>query len=64
MAIKFMTEEWIKALMEEVNNSRGYREAARSWEGDFYFIIEPGDTGAESVIYYMEIGRASCRERV
>ncbi len=40
MAIKFLTEEWIKALMEEVNKSREYREAARSWEGDFYFIME------------------------
>jgi putative sterol carrier protein len=61
MAIKFMTEEWIKALMEEVNSSQGYREAARSWEGDFYFIVEPGNSGGDGVIYYMDLWHGECR---
>jgi putative sterol carrier protein len=61
MSIKFLTEEWIKALMQEVNSSREYREAARSWEGDFYFIIEPSGPGGEDVIYYMDLWHGECR---
>lgn len=41
--IKFATDEWIKALMEVINKSEAYAQAARNWEGDFYFIVEPGD---------------------
>jgi hypothetical protein len=31
MAFKFLSEEWIKALMQELNSSEAYREAARNW---------------------------------
>jgi hypothetical protein len=41
--IKFATDEWIRALMEVINKSEAYAQAARNWEGDFYFIVEPGD---------------------
>ncbi len=41
--IKFATDEWIKALMEVINKSEAYAQAARNWEGDFYFIVEPGE---------------------
>jgi len=61
MAIKFLSEEWIKALMNEVNNSESYREAASNWEGDFYFIIEPEDNIEEKVIYYMDLWHGECR---
>ena len=47
MPIKFATDEWIKALMGELNKSENYRDAAKSWEGDFYFVITdiPGAPG-------------------
>ncbi len=61
MSIKFLTEEWIKALMEEVNKSREYREAARSWEGDFYFIMETEGPEKETVIYHMDLWHGECR---
>ena len=61
MAIKFLSEEWIKALMQELNNSQVYREAARNWEGDFYFIFEPEGTFKETVIYYMDLWHGVCR---
>ena len=32
MAYQFATDEWVKALQEELNNSEAYREAAKKWE--------------------------------
>jgi putative sterol carrier protein len=61
MAIKFLSEEWIQALMSELNNSEAYREAAKNWEGDFYFIVEPEDNTKERVIYYMDLWHGECR---
>lgn len=61
MAFKFSTEEWIKALMQELNKSQAYREAARDWEGDFFFIIEPEGSLKETVIYYMDLWHGECR---
>ena len=42
MAFKFPSEEWVKALMGELNRSPAYAEAAKTWEGDFYFICDMG----------------------
>jgi len=62
MAIKFPSDEWIKALMQEVNRSQAYREAARNWEGDFYFVVEAGPKLAEDVYFYMDLWHGECRE--
>jgi putative sterol carrier protein len=61
MAIKFLSEEWIEALMQELNKSQSYRDTARDWEGDFYFIIEPEGDAEETVIYYMDLWHGECR---
>ena len=61
MAIEFLSEEWIQSLMKELNNSQSYKEAAKNWEGDFYFIIEPEGNVKEGVIYYMDLWHGECR---
>lgn len=61
MAIKFPSEEWIKALMQELNKSQAYRDAAKNWEGDFYFIVEPEGGLKERVIFYMDLWHGECR---
>jgi putative sterol carrier protein len=61
MAFKFSTEEWIMALMEELNKSQAYRGAAKDWEGDFYFILEPDGNFKETVYYYMDLWHGDCR---
>ena len=61
MAIKFLSEEWLQALMNEVNSSEAYREAAKDWEGDFYFILESEGSIKEAVIYYMDLWHGECR---
>jgi putative sterol carrier protein len=62
MAIKFPSDEWIKALMQQVNASKGYREAAAKWEGDFYFIIEAGSGVPQDVHLYMDLWHGACRD--
>lgn len=62
MGIQFATDEWIKALMAEVNQSAAYAKAAKTWEGDFYFIVDKGEGIPEDVYMYMDLWHGECRE--
>jgi len=59
---KFGTEEWVEALKEAINASPGYAEAAKTWEGDFYFIVEPGGPVEEEIVMYMDLWHGNCRD--
>ncbi len=61
MAYKFPSDEWIKALMVELNESEAYRKAAAKWEGDIYFIAEPGGGLAERSVLYLDLWHGECR---
>jgi putative sterol carrier protein len=61
MAYKFPSGEWMKALMEEVNHSDAYRKSAAKWEGDFYFIVEPGSGLAEQMVLYIDLWHGEAR---
>jgi putative sterol carrier protein len=43
MAIKFPSDEWIKELSRQLNASESYEKAAKDWEGDLVFVVEPDD---------------------
>jgi putative sterol carrier protein len=58
---KFPSDEWIKALMEEVNQSEPYRKSAAKWEGDLYFIVEPGPGVPEAAILYIDLWHGEAR---
>lgn len=58
---RFPSNEWIKAMMQDLNQSQSYKEAAKNWEGDFYFVIEPGGSLTETVILYMDLWHGECR---
>lgn len=60
MAIPFMTEEWAKAFMDAINSNAAYREAAATWEGDFYFIAEMKDGSTATV--YLDLWHGDCRD--
>ena len=62
MAIPFATDEWVKALQGKINDSQGYREAAKTWEGDFYFVINAGDGIAEDTYLYLDLWHGQCRD--
>lgn len=61
MTYRFPSDEWIKAMAVEVNRSEAYRKAAANWEGDFYFICEPGPGLLEPVIMYMDLWHGEAR---
>ena len=61
MAIPFPSDEWIKALCAQLNTSESYREAAKTWEGDFIFVVEPAGKLKETVYLYMDLWHGGCR---
>ncbi len=61
MAVNFPSDEWIKLMMDDLNNSMAYLEAAKNWEGDFIFEIQPGGTLDQTVHLYMDLHHGKCR---
>jgi putative sterol carrier protein len=62
MALKFGFEAWVKALQEQLNTSPAYADAAKNWEGDFYFIVDPEGVVKEPMYLYMDLWHGNCRE--
>lgn len=60
--IPFATDAWIKRLGEECNNSEFYRQAAKNWEGDLYFIVEPEGSLEQPIYMYMDLYHGQCRQ--
>ncbi len=61
--IPFATPLWAATLQTAINASAAYREAARAWEGDFWFIVEPahGEAGVARVHIYVDLWHGECR---
>ncbi len=62
MSLPFPSDAWIKAMMADLNASNAYLEAAKNWEGDFYFIVEPGGALQKPVTLYMDLFHGKCRD--
>jgi putative sterol carrier protein len=60
MAIQFPSQEWADAFKAEVNSSDSYASAAKTWEGDFYFVIEGDETRA----LYVDLWHGAARDIV
>lgn len=61
MSYAFASPEWADALKRAINASANYRESAKAWEGDFWFIVEP-DPGAERRFIYVDLWHGECRD--
>jgi putative sterol carrier protein len=61
MTVNFPSDQWIKLMMEDLNNSAAYLDAAKNWEGDFIFVVEPGGTQIQPVLLYMDLHHGKCR---
>jgi putative sterol carrier protein len=59
---KFLTQEWGDLYKEAINNNKAYEEAARTWEGAFYFIMEAGGPVKEPVYMYIDLYHGKCRK--
>ena len=62
MGFPFPSDAWVKAMMEELNRSDVYKDVAKNWEGDFYFVIEAGGKLAKEAILYMDLWHGKCRD--
>jgi putative sterol carrier protein len=60
--IPFATSAWVAALKDSVNASAAYREAAKTWEGDFWFIVEPDGDASQRTLMYLDLWHGACRE--
>ena len=60
--IPFPSDAWVKAMMEDLNQSQAYLDAAKNWEGDFFFVIEPAGKLDKPVTLYMDLWHGKCRE--
>jgi putative sterol carrier protein len=61
--LKFPTDPWFQDLIERINASDEYREAASTWEGDIAFLIEaePDRGVPEDVWGYLDLWHGACR---
>lgn len=62
MAYKFGSSGWAAALKEAINQSASYKDSAKNWEGDFWFIIEPDAARPERVFMYVDLWHGECRD--
>jgi len=60
MLIPFASPEWVAAFKDAINASAAYREAAKDWEGDFWFIVEP-EAGQPRKLMYLDLWHGECR---
>jgi putative sterol carrier protein len=58
---KFPSEEWVKLYMEQLNANKNYEEAAKTWEGDFLFVIQADAELKEPSTMYMDLWHGKCR---
>jgi len=62
MSIPFPSDEWIKAMMADLNDSQSYEDSAKTWEGDFIFLVQPGGSLKEPASLYMDLWHGKCRD--
>lgn len=62
MAAIFPSEEWLQGLEATVNSDTHYREVAKNWEGDLFFIIEPAGNLDERLTFYLDLWHGTCRK--
>ena len=58
---EFGSQQWLDAFVAAINGSKKYEEAAKDWEGDFYFILEPGGPVRERRYMYLDLWHGKCR---
>jgi putative sterol carrier protein len=61
MAYMFMSEEWVQAMVAEVNKSEAYRKSALNWEGDFYWIGEGIPGQPKPSVMYIDLWHGEAR---
>lgn len=58
----FASDEWLQSFHEAINNSKAYEDAAKTWEGDFYFIVEPEGSQTKTIYMYVDLWHGKSRK--
>ena len=58
----FPSEEWIKLFKDALNSNAAYEDAAKTWEGDFLFVVQPDSTLQNQVVFYVDLWHGKCRD--
>ena len=60
---RFPTDPWFQELIERINASAEYLEAAATWEGDIAFVVEPEPDKRvpEEVWGLLDLWHGTCR---
>lgn len=62
MSAIFPSVEWLNELETKLNSDEKYREAAKTWEGDLLFNIEPEGNLKETLTFYLDLWHGTCRK--
>ena len=62
MSIPFPSEAWVQALKDVLNTDADYANAARNWEGDIVFQIEPDGALPKPTTLYLDLWHGECRD--
>ncbi|MFQ6012267.1 MAG: SCP2 sterol-binding domain-containing protein [Thermoplasmata archaeon] len=60
--VAFPSQEWIETFREKINANDAYASAAKDWEGDFLFVVEPEGDLNEPATFYVDLWHGKCRE--
>lgn len=61
MGLLFATEEWLNAYMEKLNDNADYEDAAKTWEGDFVFVVKPAGNLDHELRFYIDLWHGKAR---
>ena len=61
MGLKFGTAEWLEVYINTLNNNKIYEESAKTWEGDFLFVITPSGNLDHEVRFYVDLYHGKAR---
>src|SRR5207248_7281305 len=61
---EFPSEEWLKLYVERINESKEYKEAAATWEGDIGYVFEAEpDKGVNDEVWaWLDLWHGDCRD--
>ena len=60
--VRFPSDQWIKIFKEELNKNKVYEEVAKTWEGDFLFVITPDEQLKKEVVFYVDLWHGKCKD--
>ncbi len=59
---RLFSDEWVREYMKLLNESREYEDAAKDWEGDFLFVVEPDEKLERPMYIYLDLYHGKARD--